>query len=1044
MSEGQREQLLVEWNDTRAEYPREQCLHELFGEQAARTPEAVAVVWGEQRLSYQELDRRSRALAQQLRRLGVGPEVPVGVCLERSAGLVVGLLAILQAGGAYVPLDPAYPRERLAFMLEDSRAGVLLTQSSLREQLPVEVPHLQVVCLDASEPEAQCAVEQSPPVVRPNHLAYVIYTSGSTGKPKGVAIEHRSAVALVHWARGVYPAEELAGVLASTSICFDLSVFELFVPLSWGGTVILAENALALPTLAGREQVRLINTVPSAIAQLLRVNGIPRSVRTVNLAGEALSPRLVQQLYAVPTIQKVYDLYGPSEDTTYSTCALRSAAGPATIGRPIANTQVYILDGQLEPVPVGVAGELWLGGEGLARGYLHRPELTAGKFIRHPFSADPAARLYRTGDLARYRGDGNIEFLGRMDHQVKVRGYRIELGEIESVLGEHPAVQAAAAVVREEQPGDPRLVAYVVARQENPRDAELRIESEWLSDVASQFESGYSAAIEEAGEGSSPSHDPTLNIYAWSGLEKTEEEVTEWVEQIAARVLRLRPKKLLEIGCGTGLVLFRLTPHCEEFWGTDLSQAAVDNIGQRLKQLDSQPRVKLFCRMADDFRDLPAGVFDGVIINAVVEYFPTVDYLLRVTEGAIKLVRAGGFIFFGTVPNLALHDVFHTAWHLSQATEDDDTATVKQLARKRMAEDQRMLLSPEFFHVLKEQIPQISHVEIKTLRSRFHNEASRIIADTHYDAILHIAGEEPPAACQWLDWQKDRLTAEKVSRLLKDKPPAMLGVTNVPHGRLMERLKAMELLAGADAPAKIGELHRAIEHFAADDALEDLQRACEKLPFTADVSWSNSGADGLCDVVFYQRSADVRSPRITPERERARDSSRSLRSYAANPLQVRLARKLIPQWRACLEGKLPDYMIPSAFVLLERLPLTPNGKLDRRALPAPDFARTTASDEAFVAPRTPAETTLAQIWRDVLGLEQVGVNDNFFELGGHSLLVTQVVSRVREAFQVDLPMRRLFEAPTVAGLAAALEEIIVQEIDELSEDEAKRFADSAS
>jgi acyl-coenzyme A synthetase/AMP-(fatty) acid ligase/acyl carrier protein len=309
-------------------------------------------------------------------------------------------------------------------------------------------------------------------VCTPDNLAYLIYTSGSTGRPKGVMIEHRSAVALVSWAHTVFSAEDLAGVLASTSICFDLSVFELFVPLSRGGTVILAQDALELPQLAAASSVSLVNTVPSAMRELLRLGGLPSSVRTVNLAGEPLPTSLVQQIYAQTGVSQVFDLYGPSETTTYSSFALRTAEAPATIGRPIANTQLYVLDQHRQPVPIGVPGELFIGGEGVARGYLGRPELTAERFIANPFGD---GRLYRTGDLVRYRSDGTLEYLGRTDHQVKIRGFRIELGEIEAALTAHSLIEQAVVVAREDTPGQKRLLAYLVPTDGLvPSTAELR------------------------------------------------------------------------------------------------------------------------------------------------------------------------------------------------------------------------------------------------------------------------------------------------------------------------------------------------------------------------------------------------------------------------------------------------------------------------------------------------------------------------------------------------------------------------------------------
>src|SRR5205085_5372737 len=414
LTESEREQLLVEWNRTAAAYAEKQSIQQLFEEQVARTPHAVAVVDERQSLTYAELEQRANQLARRLRREGVGAESLVAVCLERSTELVVALLGILKAGGAYVPLDPTYPQPRLQFMLEDSAAEVVLTEQHLAARLPRGVSGKQI-CIDQEREQlAQESTERLPGHGLPESLAYVIYTSGSTGRPKGVAIEHRSTVAMLQWAQTVYSRKDLAAVLASTSICFDLSVFELFLPLSVGGAAVIAEDALQLASAEWKHHLTLINTVPSAIAELLRLKGIPASVRVVNLAGEPLPQTLVQQLYEQETIERVYDLYGPSEDTTYSTYALRSATEAATIGRPIANSQAYLMDEWLQPVPIGVPGELYLGGAGLARGYLKRPELTAERFIPNPFGAE-GTRLYKTGDVVRYQEDGKLQYLGRSD-----------------------------------------------------------------------------------------------------------------------------------------------------------------------------------------------------------------------------------------------------------------------------------------------------------------------------------------------------------------------------------------------------------------------------------------------------------------------------------------------------------------------------------------------------------------------------------------------------------------------------------------------------
>ena len=473
LTEPEKHQLLVEWNDTDRNYPSDKCVHQLFEEQVERTPNAVAIGYESQKLTYRELNQRANQLAHYLIKLGVGPELLVGIFMERSLEMVVAVLGILKAGGAYVPLDPSYPKERLAFILADTQASIVLTQQGLVDSLPKHTARF--VCVTSEWRQIQNNDTNPATNVVAANLAYVIYTSGSTGKPKGVAIRHSSSVVFLSWVHTMFFPEQLAGVLASTSICFDFSVFELFAPLTCGGLVILVDDALALLELPARSEVTLINTVPSAIAELVRPNRIPPSVLTVNLGGELSTTRLVQEVYATTSAKHVYDLYGPSEDTTCSTVALRTREGPQTIGRPISNTQIYILDGNLNPVPVGVSGELHISGKGLARGYLNRPDLTAEKFIPNPFSSEPGACLYRTGDLARYLPGGNIEFLGRIDHQIKLRGFRIELGEIEAVLTSYDGVGDTVVLAREDVAGDKRLVAYIVSnREDTPTSQDLR------------------------------------------------------------------------------------------------------------------------------------------------------------------------------------------------------------------------------------------------------------------------------------------------------------------------------------------------------------------------------------------------------------------------------------------------------------------------------------------------------------------------------------------------------------------------------------------
>jgi amino acid adenylation domain-containing protein len=460
---------LAEWNDTRADHPAGLCLHDLVRLQAERTPDAMAVMGEAERLTYRELIERADQIAASLP--GAGPEARIGLCLERTPDLIAAILGILQTGAAYVPLDPAYPQERLELMLADSGAELLLTQASLVDRLAF-FPGLTVLLETVRD--RPCPSVSVRAAVLPENLAYVIYTSGSTGRPKGVGIAHRSAVALVHWSLDVFPREDLQGVLAATSVCFDLSIWEIFVPLAAGGRVILAPNVFGLRELAALGEVTLVNSVPSPMAELVG-GAFPAGLRTVNLAGEALKPDLVERIYAHPQVERVVNLYGPSEDTTYSTWTVvpRSTALVVTIGRPVANTRARVLGRHGELLPAGVPGELFLAGDGLARGYLGRPELTAERFMADPFG--PAgARMYRTGDRVRLLPDGQIDFLGRLDHQIKLHGIRIELGEIEATLESHPAVRQAVVLLRSDDPRGARLVGYVTLEEgEEPEELDL-------------------------------------------------------------------------------------------------------------------------------------------------------------------------------------------------------------------------------------------------------------------------------------------------------------------------------------------------------------------------------------------------------------------------------------------------------------------------------------------------------------------------------------------------------------------------------------------
>jgi surfactin family lipopeptide synthetase C len=489
LSAAEQQQMLIDWNATAAPYPHDQCLHHLFEAQVARQPDAVAIVFADQHLTYQELNRRANQLAHFLLRHGAKPEGRVAICMERSLELVVGLLGILKAGCAYVPLDPTYPAERLAFMIDDAQATLLLTQQQLIEHLPAR--HLtEFICLDRDWPNIASTDSENPITrVTPDNLAYIIYTSGSTGRPKGVALKHRGVVnnlADLNRSFGVGPEDR---IMALSSLSFDMSVYEILGTLEAGGTIVMPEPAVARDPAAWaelihRHQVSVWNSAPALLEIFVNYvveppTSYPRSLRLAIQGGDWVPVTLPDRLRALTGNLQFISLGGATEASIHSIVYPVEATDPTwksiPYGRPMVNQCAYILDKQLRPAPVGIPGELHLGGIGLARGYFNRPDLTAEKFVPHPFSVAAGERLYKTGDLARYRPDGVIELLGRMDYQVKIRGFRIELGEIAMALRQHAAIRESVVLVREDRPGDRQLIAYIIAKEPPvPSGAELR------------------------------------------------------------------------------------------------------------------------------------------------------------------------------------------------------------------------------------------------------------------------------------------------------------------------------------------------------------------------------------------------------------------------------------------------------------------------------------------------------------------------------------------------------------------------------------------
>ncbi len=1368
----ERKLLLTEWQDTKASFAVDRTIHQLFEEQATKTPHATALVFKGETLTYRQLDERANAVAEILRTRGVGPDDLVAVCIERSLDLVVGLMGVMKAGGAYVPLDPAYPRERLSMMLEDSRSKFLLTQRGLSETLFADQAH--IVCVE--DCAGRSAHQHAVSGVTPDNLAYVIFTSGSMGRPKGVMVRHRNVTNFftgmderIGTKRGVW--------LAVTSVSFDISVLEIFWTLTRGFEVILqgesdsaslarqsvsvpsapmafslfyfaagqddsapgsayrlllegakfadthefsavwtperhfhafgglypnpAVTTAALATITSRVSLRAGSVVLplhnplrvaedwSVIDQLsggrvglsfasgwhaddfafrpenyerrrevmlesietvtklwrgekvdvvngqgksISVSVLPRpvqatppiwiasagSVDTFKMAGriganvltnmlgqdiddlrnkfaayrearrdaghdgpgtisvmlhtfvcestetarelarepfsnylkssfdlikvapsmfpafrqpsldageakgfdaarftaddmdalmehafdryfetaglfgspeKALSmvdrlksiganevaclidfgvdtdvvleslthldrlrqmsnptlkvaqdeadysisaqirDRKVTHLQCTPSMARmiagepdglaalgkldrllvggealqadladtltaavsgeIHNMYGPTETAIWSTTSRVIRGEPITIGRPIANTTIRILDGRNELSPIGVAGELCIGGEGVVRGYLDKPDMTADRFVADPYES--GATIYRTGDLARFTNSGDIQFLGRLDHQVKVNGYRIELGEIETVIARHPLVKQAVVMARVDE-GAAKLVAYVVPSTASSCGGDVERVTHW--------QGLWDATYRQTG-----GDEPRFNTAGWNDSATGEPiplaMMREWLDNAERSILALSPRRVLEIGCGTGMVLYRVAPHVEHYTGVDLSTHALEIIRAELSA-DELQRVTLLQQPAHALVGVLDRSFDTVIINSVAQYFPDVAYLEAVLRRATEIVSDGGKIFVGDVRALEQLRAFHTSVVLQQAPGHLHTAEAAARIDRRMAQDGELLLSEAFFHALVGIIPRLSRVEVRMKPGASQNEMTAF----RCDVVIHVG---------------ERAAAKTVTPVLMELGSANAAVRQgvqaiVVQDLLNSRIASVHAVAaviraGEDVTvASLRDMLTTIQPGAVDPAtLLDIHPDYE-----ADLVWARSGDPARFDVVFRRRGILV---------DYARPLHGSGVSSNANVPARNVSEEadLFEELRSHVREFLPEYMTPAVFVSMAAFPLTPNGKIDRKALPKPTQSAPVRT-EAYVPPSNSTEESIAGVWKALLGLERVGRRDNIFDLGANSLLTVQANQRLSKLLDRRISLVSMFRYPTIEALAVHISE----------------------
>ena len=1413
ISEEEMRTILFEWNQTEKSFEQDHCIHQLFEAQAAMRPNAVALAYRDQEISYSELNTKANQLASKLITLGAKPDSLVGIFIERSIEMMVGLLAIQKSGAAYVPLDPAYPRDRIALMITDSEASILLTHSKLKNELPVN--QATVVCIDQEIHQPETNTQNIKTEVSPDNLAYVIYTSGSTGTPKGVMVEHRNAINFMAGMDDTldFQANSNSGKspgvwLAVTSISFDISVLELFWSLTRGFKVVIQEEeartigagqqssskvdrkmdvglfyfssdagpntsgdryklliegakfadthnfstvwtperhfhlfgglypnpsvtSAAIATITNNISIRagsivlpLHNTLRVAeewsvvdnlsngrvgfsfasgwhtndfalkpenfadrrkimfdeietVRKLWRGESIevlngdgqsfdakiyPPSIQKeppiwittagnidtfrsageggfnvlTNLLGQSIEDLtnkisayrkgrkakghqgdgnvtvmvhtflgkdvdevreivrepfsnylktsfdlvkiapwafpafkqpsksaasdasfdpnsltsedmdalidhaferyfetagifgtpssvlpLIDQLktagidevaclidfgvendivldslqhldtmrqlanpvndaasqeYSVATqIQKhgvthfqctpsmarilvsdndtltamnslekillggealpsdlasklkqtlkgdLINVYGPTETTIWSTSGIvPNDPRKITIGRPIANTKIYILDSSMQPTPVGVPGELMIGGKGVVRGYHKRPALTAEKFIANPLAVEDDPIIYRTGDLAKYSPSGEIEFLGRLDHQVKLRGYRIELGEIESLINANPGVKETVVIAPESEQGTQDLLAYVVPATHSANQTTSHWQTIW--DEAYRG----NTAIDDESE--QKVIDPTFNISGWldsyTGKQHAHDHMREWVDATVQRVLDLKPKRALEIGCGTGLILYGVAPHCDAYVGVDFSDSALALIDEQVKKM-SMSHVSLIQSAADtlsleDLNPKEQAPFDLVIINSVIQYFPSASYLTNVLKSMTSFLKPDGQIFIGDTRSLPLKNTFHTALEVAKAPTSLPISELNERIKEHHEHESELLVDPDYFLNLPQEIPSIGLVDTQLKRGHFRNEMSAY----RYDVVLQLGSKLTPIFPTDFDEAPSITTLSEIQEYLNNTSAQKVVIRDIPNARLTQDFVTQELLSADESKPDntfqlVSDLRSAVNERLSQDDQGVQPEAVYQLNTVLRIAvvWASSsnkaGHKNSFDAYFYPAEDHVRLQLKT------HSESKPSNELCFEPTQQTSDYELADRLKDRLRDKLPEFMIPSEFIILDTMPLTPNGKINRKALPKPEKRQRVVKEE-FVAPESDIEQTIAAVFQEMLNLEKIGTKDNFFSLGANSLLIAQANNRLSQRLERNVSLVAMYRFPTIEKLAEHL------------------------
>ena len=1043
LEEREYQKIVYDWNQTEAVYPKHKTIQQLFEEQVEKTPDNIAVVFEDNQLTYHELNERANQLAHTIRKEykslwneEVKGDTLIGVYVERSLEMIIGILGILKSGAAYVPFDFADPQERLKFKINDCGCKMVLTSLFCVEDLifTAESDTLPLA-IDSYWEE----IEKAPrinyhQIIKSTDLAYVIYTSGSTGSPKGVMQLHYNVLRLFNSCNNHFEFTDKDVWTLFHSCSFDFSVWEIWGALLFGGKLLIpnyeqTRDTTLFYSLLEKHKVTVLNQTPSAFYQLTNVDNTRdknlNSLRYVVFGGEALNFTLLKSWFDKYGYTSPYlvNMYGITETTVHVTYKLITPddmkVSISNIGKKLSDLTSYVLDEKLIPVPIGIPGELYVGGDGLARGYLNRPDLTKERFISNPFAAEEDKakgrnlRIYKTGDLVCWLPDGNLEFIGRNDDQVKIRGFRIELGEIESKLLERSDISQCVVIVHEQSKTDNKqLRAYYVPDKNNidndPKQAETALIDTW--------ESIYDTEYGNISEKYMSNNDFSTWNSSYTDKAISVNEMIEWRDTTIKRILSLKPSFVYEIGSGTGLMAFPLSEHLKKYVGIDFSSEVVRRLNCSFSE-KSISKARAYKGRADEldkmdfFKDDIDIAIDTIIFNSVIQYFPDIEYLEDVLTKAISMIDTGS-IFVGDVRDYRLLNEFHMSIELFKYYNTDSSDfDIASSVGNNIKNENELLVVPDYFIALSRRISKISCVEILPKRGNSLHEMNKY----RYDVVIHInkvPKENGESELKWVEFNSD-ISLDK--RLRED--VEYLALHNYPSKRIMNDSKIIEFLSDGNDKI-ISEYEKLNQQYDSIYTVEDLYELAEALNYELYISLSL--ADKSCyDLIFCKggkgNMADLKNQlykencmKLLPE------------SYSNDPLKSLQKRKIPTQkLRDYLLSCLPDYMVPSFFVELEELPLNVSGKIDRQALLDVEFSEDKSN---YAAPQTELEGQLAAIWQEVLGIDKVGMNDDCFKIGGNSILAIRLSHSMSKQLKINIAVADIFRYRTIEKIISSISE----------------------